>query len=92
MFNAVDDTKSKATFGSGVLKFQLEKQNPSQWRQLLSSESEDKEFMKRKREEAVDKAHKRAEDEKERKAVEKREQGKIALREQMKVCCSINLC
>lgn len=41
--------------------------------------------MKRKREEAVGKAHDRAEKEKERKAAEKREQEKLALRKQMKV-------
>lgn len=41
--------------------------------------------MKRKREEAVGKAHERAEKEKERKAAEKRKQEKLALQEQMKV-------
>lgn len=87
LFDEVEDTKSKATlyFGNGVLKFQLVKKSPLQWNQLLASESEDKEFMKNKREEAVGKAHKRAEEEKERKAAEKREQEKLALREQMKV-------
>ncbi|KAL9985951.1 hypothetical protein ACROYT_G000002 [Oculina patagonica] len=85
LFNEVEDTKSKATFGNGVIKFQLVKKSPLQWNQLLVSESEDKEFMKRKREEAVGKAHKRAEEEKERKAAEKREQEKLALKEQMKL-------
>ena len=86
LFNEVEDTKSKATFGNGVIKFQLVKKSASQWNQLHASESEDKEFMKRKREEAVGKAHDRAEKEKERKAAEKREQEKLALRKQMKVC------
>ena len=85
LFDEVEDTKSRATFGNGVLKFQLVKKSPLQWNQLLASESEAKEFMKTKREEAVGKAHKRAEEEKERKAAEKREQEKLALREQMKV-------
>ncbi|XP_020615164.1 dyslexia susceptibility 1 candidate gene 1 protein-like [Orbicella faveolata] len=85
LFDEVEDTKSRATFGNGVLKFQLVKKSSLQWNQLLASESEDKEFMKTKREKAVAKAHKRAEEEKERKAAEKREQEKLALREQMKL-------
>lgn len=85
LFDEVEDAKSRATFGNGVLKFQLLKKSPLQWNQLLASESKDKEFMKNKREEAVGKAHKRAEEEKERKAAEKREQEKLALREQMKL-------
>lgn len=85
LFDEVEDAKSRATFGNGVLKFQLVKKSPLQWNQLLASESKDKEFMKTKREEAVGKAHKRAEEEKERKAAEKREQEKLALREQMKL-------
>lgn len=83
--NEVEDTKSKATFGNGVIKFQLVKKNPGQWNHLQAAESEDKEFMKRKREEAISKAHERAEKESQRKAAEKRDQEKIALREQMKV-------
>lgn len=43
--------------------------------------------MRKKREEAVGKAHERAEKEKQRKAAEKREQEKLALQEQMKVWC-----
>lgn len=85
LFDEVEDAKSRATFGNGVLEFQLLKKSPLQWNQLLASESKDKEFMKNKREEAVGKAHKRAEEEKERKAAEKREQEKLALREQMKL-------
>ena len=85
LFDKVEDTKSKATFGNGVLKFQLVKKSSLEWNQLLASESDNKEFMKAKREEAVSKAHRRAEEEKERKAAEKREQEKLALREQMKV-------
>ena len=85
LHNEVEDKKSKATFGNGVIKFQLVKKNPIQWNQLLAAESEDKDFMKIKREEAINKAHERAEKEKELKAKEKREQEKLALREQMKV-------
>ena len=81
----MEDAKSKATFGNGIIKFQLVKKNPVQWNHLQAAESEDKEFMKRKREEAINKAHERAEKESASKAAEKREQGKIALREQMKV-------
>lgn len=85
LFNKVDDAKSKATFGNGIIKFQLVKKNAIQWHHLQAAESEDKEFMKRKREEAISKAHQRAERESAHKTVEKREQEKIALREQMKV-------
>lgn len=85
LFGEVEDTKSKATFGSGVVKFQLLKKSSSKWNQLHASESEDKEFMRKKREEAVGKAHERAEKEKQRKAAEKREQEKLALQEQMKL-------
>lgn len=85
LFSEVEDTKSKATFGSGVIKFQLVKKNSSKWNQLHAPESEDKEFMIRKREEAVGKAHEKAEKEKERKAAEKRKQEKLALQEQMKL-------
>lgn len=81
----MEDTKSKATFGDGIIRFQLVKKNPVQWNQLQVAESEDKEFMKRKREEAISKAHERAKEEEERKASAKREQEKLALREQMKV-------
>ena len=91
LFDGVEDAKSRATFGNGVLKFQLVKKSSLQWNQLLASESKDKEFMKTKREEAVGKAHKRAEEEKERKAAGKREQEKLALREQMKVSPKIKL-
>ena len=81
----MEDAKSKATFGNGMIKFQLVKKNPVQWNHLQAAESEDKEFMKRKREEAIGKAHERAEKESACKAAERREQEKIALREQMKV-------
>ncbi|KAJ7380235.1 hypothetical protein OS493_010950 [Desmophyllum pertusum] len=85
LLNEVDDTRSKATFGNGVIMFQLLKKSSLQWNQLLASESEDKDFMRRKREDAVGKAHERAEAEKERKAAAKREQEKLALNEQMKL-------
>ena len=79
------EVRSKATFNSGVVKFQLEKKNHVKWNQLKTSEIEDKESMIKKRKEAIEKAHKRAEEEKETKAAKRTEQEKIALREQMKV-------
>lgn len=85
LYDEVEDTKSKATFGNGIITFHLVKRSPVQWNHLLSPESEDKDFMKRRREEAINKAHDRAKKEKEQKAAEKREQEKVALREQMKV-------
>ena len=85
LYDEVEDTKSKATFGNGIIAFHLVKRSPVQWNHLLAPESEDKDFMKRRREEAINKAHDRAKKEKEQKATEKREQEKVALREQMKV-------
>lgn len=81
----MEDAKSKAIFCDGMIKFQLVKKNPVQWNNLQVAELVDKEFMKRKREEAIMKVHKRSESELTRKAEEKRKQERIALREQMKV-------
>lgn len=81
----MEDAKSKAIFCDGMIKFQLVKKNPVQWNNLQVAELVDKEFMKRKREEAIMKVHKRSENELAQKAEEKRKQEKIALREQMKV-------
>lgn len=81
----MEDAKSKAIFCDGMIKFQLVKKNPVQWNNLQVAELVDKEFMKRKREEAIMKVHKRLENELAQKAEEKRKQERIALREQMKV-------
>ena len=81
----MEDAKSKAIFCDGMIKFQLVKKNPVQWNNLQVAELVDKEFMKRKREEAIMKVHKRSENELTQKAEEKRKQERIALREQMKV-------
>lgn len=81
----MEDAKSKAIFCDGMIKFQLVKKNPVQWNNLQVAELVDKEFMKRKREEAIMKVHKRSENELAQKAEEKRKQERIALREQMKV-------
>lgn len=85
LYDEVEDTKSKATFGNGIITFHLVKRSPVQWNHLLAPESEDKDFVKRRREEAINKAHDRAKKEQEQKAADKREQEKVALREQMKV-------
>lgn len=81
----MEDAKSKAIFCDGMIKFQLVKKNPVQWNNLQVAELVDKEFMKRKREEAIMTVHKRSENELAQKAEEKRKQERIALREQMKV-------
>ena len=65
--------------------FSLEKKEQQLWGQLLTPEFEDKEFMRKKREEALESAHKRVEEEKKNKAEEKRTQEKYALRQQMEV-------
>ena len=48
----------------------------------------DKEEMKRKREEALERAQKRAEEESTKKAEDKRANEKFTLKEIMKVCCA----
>ena len=85
LFDAVYDSKGKAKVGNGIIDFSLEKKEKRMWDQLLSTESENKEFMKKKRESAIDVAHKRAKEEKERRAEEQRAQEKYALRQQMEV-------
>lgn len=65
--------------------FSLEKKEQQLWGQLLTPEFEDKEFMRKKREEALESAHKRVEEEKKKKAEEKRTQEKYSLRQQMEV-------
>ncbi|XP_074632402.1 dynein axonemal assembly factor 4-like isoform X1 [Acropora palmata] len=85
LHSEVEDAKSKAIFCDGMIKFQLVKKNPVQWNNLQVAELVDKEFMKRKREEAIMKVHKRSENELTQKAEEKRKQERIALREQMKI-------
>ena len=91
LFSGVDDAHGKATVGSGVVLFQLDKKQAVLWNQLQATEAQDKEFMKRKREEAVQRAHTKAQEEKERRAKEKREDDRHAVREQMRVCAMLIL-
>ena len=85
MYATVEDSRGKATVGNGVIVFSLEKKEQQLWGQLLTPEFEDKEFMRKKREEALESAHKRVEEEKKKKAEEKRTQEKYSLRQQMEV-------
>lgn len=85
MFAPVEDVKNKATVGNGVVVFSLIKKEAGLWGTLQPAEVEDKEFTRRKREEAIRRAHERAEEEQQLKETQKREQERYALRQQMKV-------
>ena len=82
----VDDCKSKATISSGKITFLLEKKEPGvTWTDVQHEQHKDKDFAKRKREEAVLYSQERAEKVRERKAAERDQQQKFAVRQQMQV-------
>lgn len=85
LFADVDDSKSIAQLGDGVIVFKLTKKEPGDWGQLSSTASGDKSKMKEKREHAVTAAQKRADEEKEEKKRKKRDKEKLALNEQMRL-------
>ncbi|XP_043934896.1 dynein axonemal assembly factor 4 isoform X2 [Protopterus annectens] len=79
----IDDTKSSAKVGNGVVVFTLYKKELELWKSL--SLTDDKEKMQRIREQAVIKAQEKAKAEKEAKAVQKRDNEKYALQKTMKI-------
>ena len=82
----VDDSKSKATISSGKITFLLEKKGPGvAWTNVQHEQYKDKDFTKKKREEAISYSQARAEKLRERKAAEKDQQQKFAVRQQMQV-------
>ena len=82
---SINESASKATIASGLVKFKFEKSEHELWNSLQAAEVEDKKFMAAARQKAVEDSHKKAELLAEQKAKEKREQERFALREQMKV-------
>lgn len=84
LFAPVDDGNSTAQVGNGAVVFKMLKKEPVKWTKLQSELAGDKEEMKRKREEALEKAQKRAEEESIKKAEDKRANEKFTLKEIMK--------
>lgn len=85
LFAPVEDVKGKATVGNGAVVFSLIKKEAGIWSNLQAPQVEDKEFMKRKRDEAIQMAHERAVEEARIKENEKREQERYALKQQMEI-------
>ncbi|XP_041464360.1 dynein assembly factor 4, axonemal-like [Lytechinus variegatus] len=85
LYAGVDDSKSVAQLGDGVIVFKLIKKEPGIWGQLSSSAQGDKDIMKAKRDDAVSEKHRRIEEEMEEKRRKKREKEKLALNEQMRL-------
>ncbi|XP_071795119.1 dynein axonemal assembly factor 4-like [Asterias amurensis] len=85
LFEGVDDSKSAAQVGDGVITFTLQKKEAGLWNRLISINSDDKELMKSKRQAAIDAAHKKAQEETRRKAAEKQGRDRLALKEQMRL-------
>ncbi|XP_055897734.1 dynein axonemal assembly factor 4-like isoform X2 [Biomphalaria glabrata] len=81
----VEDCRGCAQIGDGVIIFKLIKKCPGFWKNLHSSDSNNKEVMKNKRDEALLKYQKRLEDEANEKNDIKREHGKTAVNEMLKI-------
>ncbi|XP_787717.1 dynein assembly factor 4, axonemal [Strongylocentrotus purpuratus] len=85
LYAGVDDSKSVAQLGDGVIVFKLIKKELGIWGQLSSSTLGDKDKMKARRDDAVTEKHRRIEEETEEKRRKKREKEKLALNEQMRL-------
>ncbi|BFZ01485.1 hypothetical protein BsWGS_04524 [Bradybaena similaris] len=81
----VDDTKGSAQVGNGTVVFKLFKRDTGLWNTLQSPDAADKNIMKQKREDALEKVKKRLEDESTQKAETKRLNEKLAINEMMKI-------
>ncbi|KAK3097301.1 hypothetical protein FSP39_008500 [Pinctada imbricata] len=85
LFAPVDDTVSSAQIGNGAVVFQLLKNEPTLWGQLHAVNTGDKDFMRKKRDEAIQRNQERAESERKEKAEKKRESEKYTLNEMMRL-------
>lgn len=85
LFAPVDDVAGTAQIGNGAVLFRLRKQEPGFWGQVQSPQAEDKEVMRSKREDAIDKTQKRIEEELKKKAETKRDHEKLAIKEMIKI-------
>ncbi|XP_064608969.1 dynein axonemal assembly factor 4-like [Liolophura sinensis] len=85
LFAPVDDRKSSASVGNGMVLFKLVKKQAAIWTQLQSNDSSDKVVMREKREEAIRLAQERAAEAVKEAAEKKREADKYAVQEMMKL-------
>ncbi|XP_029430899.1 dynein assembly factor 4, axonemal [Rhinatrema bivittatum] len=84
LYAPIDDVRSTAQIGNGVIVFTLFKKEAAMWKTLTLTDLE-KETMQRIREEAVLKAQRKSQEEAEARAVKKRENKKYALEVMMKI-------
>uniref|UniRef100_A0A8C5MC19 Dynein axonemal assembly factor 4 n=1 Tax=Leptobrachium leishanense TaxID=445787 RepID=A0A8C5MC19_9ANUR len=84
LFAPIDDCKSSAKIGNGIILFTLYKQIPSAWDALTSTNLE-KEEMQRIREEAIVRVQEKTKEDKKAKAENKRENEKYSLAVMMKI-------
>ncbi|XP_022331468.2 dynein axonemal assembly factor 4-like [Crassostrea virginica] len=85
LHESVDDISSTAQIGNGAVVFKLQKKEPQLWNQLHHDSSNDKEFTRQKREEAIAQNQERAQLSAKEKAEKKRENEKYAMNEMMKL-------
>ncbi|ESP00556.1 hypothetical protein LOTGIDRAFT_112670 [Lottia gigantea] len=81
----VDDEGSSAQLGNGAVIFKLKKTESIEWSQLQSPDSVNKEIMKQKREEAIEKVHKRAQEKEKGKSEVKRNNEKFSINQMMEI-------
>ncbi|XP_055517234.1 dynein assembly factor 4, axonemal isoform X2 [Leucoraja erinacea] len=84
LFASIDESKSSAKVGNGVVIFTLYKKESTMWEQLTTVEV-DKEKLREKRERAILSAQEKAQDAVKEKAVKKRENEKYSLEKMMKI-------
>ena len=85
LYAPVDDQASTAQIGNGAVVFKLKKQEPGMWLHLTKDEADDKNIIKQKKEEAIQKNQERAEQERKEKAENKRKSEKYTINEMMKI-------
>ncbi|XP_014677242.1 PREDICTED: dyslexia susceptibility 1 candidate gene 1 protein homolog [Priapulus caudatus] len=82
---AVDDDRSKARVGNGIVQFSLFKQTKGLWTHLTSPMFDDKAQLTQRREEALIFEQKRSERHAKEKAVRKQEEKRFAVQKQMQL-------
>lgn len=85
LYAPVDDQASTAQIGNGAVVFKLKKQEAGMWLQLTKEEADNKNIIKQKKEEAIQKNQERAEQERKEKAENKRKSEKYTINEMMKI-------
>lgn len=85
LHESVDDISSTAQIGNGAVVFKLLKKETQLWNELHHDRSDDKEFTKQKRDEAITRNQERAELSAKEKAEKKQEREKYAMNEMMRL-------